>query len=159
MSLFFVPITPILEFSQGPEGRGCRYQQFSYGAGQRFAVLFDEDIDPRVFERIEKCFLEEAKYALYPTKERFEPLIFAERKGSLTIVVKGERLPFIFAKNKPEQFLAEGIYDMDNWAPIDVFSESGSWLAGCDERSSDWTSMAYPPLSEAAAKELITWKM
>lgn len=84
--MFYYPITEVRKFSQ-EVGRGSCYQQFAsarpHGDGSnRFVVIFDEDIDTRVLDRLG------AVYKICGERDFPYLYIVAERKGLLTLVFK-----------------------------------------------------------------------
>jgi hypothetical protein len=142
---FYYPITEIKAFDK-PEGRGSCYQQFAspgpHGNGMnRFAVIFDEDIDFRIFSRLDRAFELEPE-----GMQRL--LVVGERKGSLT---------FVFRGNPPEAFQTPHFMDNaiigpdgDHW-PVYAFSHShGPEMLG---------HLANPELSAKAFDEAIAWSV
>ncbi len=152
MSKFYYPLTAVTPFHP-LQGRGSCYQQFASaepsGLGSnRFVVIFDEDVDFRVFDRIEALF------SLSPKGKHLGILAVGERKGSLTIVFKEDaHIPDIF-KNPSK--LSSDIHDLcsdgDYWS---VFV----YVAGKDYFREYAASLAHPPLSQQAFMEAITWRV
>ncbi len=144
MPRYYYPITPILKFKK-PEGRGSCYQQFAspgpHGDGlNRFVVIFDEDIDFRVFERLD---------AIYKLAAPDLPDILAigERKGHLTVVL---RKPFaLFDYADTESKLQALSTDGDYW-PLAAFTE---------EKFSAFRGLiCHPAISQESFMEAVTWK-
>ena len=145
MPRYYYPITPVLKFKE-PEGRGSCYQQFAspapHGTGQnRFVVIFDEDVDFRICPRLDAFF----KLAAPDVPEI---LVAAERKGSLTLILKGNLPESIDIASLPSQLAAMST-DGDNWL-VEIFT---------DQQYAEFAShLSHPPLKPQSYMEAITWK-
>jgi hypothetical protein len=149
MPRFYYPITEIKQFKE-PQGRGSCYQQFAtghpHGDGQnRFVVIFDEDIDFRVFERIDALF-KRAEHR----KDPFSPLVIAERKGSLTVILRGAVPAWLKDADDTASYIAAVSSDGDYW----------SFYAHEEHEWHEYAGMlCHPAISKAAFLEAIEWSV
>ena len=144
----YYPITQIKRFST-PQGRGSCYQQFAgpgpHGDGKnRFAVIFDEDIDSRVFDRLD------AIYKIAGTLPLPDILMIGERKGSLTIVLRKPH-PLLADAEKLENLLPTMSSDGDFWS-VRVFTVDETLVAYGQY-------LAHPALKYTAFLEATTWEV
>lgn len=93
------------------------------GFGAQFAVVYDEDQDDRILERVALYFYEWSK----PSSQLQQPVLFAEREGSIWIGVKHLNRPHGIYE-KP---FASGVHDGDVWA-VYPFDTCGDWRESKD---------------------------